>query len=114
MADRRLATIRSHTDLIDALRNRAVELELTHLATDALAGLAHGHTGKLFCGTRGLGNVSLPALLDALGVSLVLVEDPAKAEASRRARHRLGIGRRRHRLDRSGARDQPLTAMSST
>jgi hypothetical protein len=72
-------------------------------APDALAGLAHGHTSKLFCGLKGLSDLSLPALLDALGCSLVLIEDPAKTEASRRARDRLGIGRRRHPQARPAA-----------
>jgi hypothetical protein len=97
-----LATVRSHGDLIEALRARAAELELSHLATDALSGLPSGYTGKLLCGMRGLGDISLPALLDALGVSLVLVEEPAKVEAAQLARARLGIGRRRHTLARTG------------
>lgn len=91
---RELASIRTPADLIGALRNRAGELELTHLGLDALAGLAEGHTGKLFCGTKDFGRVSLPAMLDALGVRLVLQEDAAATEAAKLARQRLGIGKR--------------------
>src|SRR5260370_40726744 len=90
---RELASIRTPADLISALRNRAGELELSYESLDALAGLADRHTSKLMCGTTELGRISFPALLDALGVSLVLVEDPAKAEAARLARSRLGIGK---------------------
>jgi hypothetical protein len=54
-----------------------------------LAGLTTGHVSKLFCGDRGLGRISLFAMLDALGISLVLIEDPVKTAAAQRARERL-------------------------
>jgi hypothetical protein len=94
---RELATIRTPADLIGALRHRAGELDLSHLSLDALAGIPEGLSGKLFCGSKNFGHISLPALLDALGCSLVLIEDPARTEVARQARTRLGIGRRHGR-----------------
>jgi hypothetical protein len=107
-----LAAIRSHADLIEALRRRAVELDLSHIGADALAGLPAGYTSKLLCGMKGLGDISLPALLDALGVKLVLIEDPAATEASRRARARLGIGRRDNKKARPRVEPWPASPSS--
>jgi hypothetical protein len=52
--------------------------KISQAALDVLAGLASGHSAKILCGKRGPGRVSLPALLDALGCSLLLVEDTDK------------------------------------
>ena len=72
------APIRSMPDLIQALRSRARELELTHETIDAVAGLQSGYTSKLLAPTpmKNLGPMSFESLLGALGVAVVVVEDP--------------------------------------
>lgn len=57
------------------LRRR--ELGLTSLAVDDVAGTQSGYASKLFCGKKRLGDMSLPALLGALGARLVVVADDA-------------------------------------
>src|SRR5690348_10753754 len=71
------AEIRSYRGLIEALRARKHELDVSCLTLDHVAGLASGHSGKLLGQglTKGLGDVSLPLLLDALGLKLLLVPD---------------------------------------
>jgi hypothetical protein len=63
-------------DLIEALRQRRDELDISHETIDAVSGLQSGYTSKVMARMKGLGAVSLPALLGALAVGLVLVEDP--------------------------------------
>ncbi|MFO1136046.1 MAG: hypothetical protein U1E30_12785 [Rhodoblastus sp.] len=61
-------------DLRRALQRRRQLLGVTSREFDDLAGLAPGHMSKLECGLRGLGQVSLPTVLSALGLRIVLVE----------------------------------------
>jgi hypothetical protein len=68
--------IRNIDDLVEAIRARRDELGITCETMDAISGLSAGHSAKLACGTKGIGRVSLPAVLGALGAALVLVEDP--------------------------------------
>jgi hypothetical protein len=73
-----LGTISSYDDLHAALRRRADELKLSRRTIDDLAGLADGYVEKLL-GPRQVKKFSvrsLGAILSALGVKLVLVEDP--------------------------------------
>lgn len=63
-------------DLIEALRRRRDELDISHETIDAVSGLQSGYTSKVLARMKGLGPVSLPALLGALACGLVLVEDP--------------------------------------
>ncbi len=64
--------IRTSDDLIAVLRARRMDLGLSHLDVDDLAGLQDGYTGKIECGTRGLSMQTLAALLGALGCVLRL------------------------------------------
>jgi hypothetical protein len=69
--------IRNYADLHAAVRARTAELGMTRHDLDARAGLADGHAGKLL-GRRQVkrfGNTTLPLVLGALGVALVMVED---------------------------------------
>lgn len=79
MSERRqLAFVKDYDGLIEALKRRACELDLTNQTIDELAGLQSGYTGKLFGPRQGrsLGGVSFGLMLQTLGVGVVLVEDP--------------------------------------
>jgi hypothetical protein len=74
--------IRSIPDLVQAVRARRDELGITHETIDEIAGLPSGYCSKLLAPEpmKGLGPISIPAILGALGVALVLVEDTAQVE----------------------------------
>ena len=77
--------IRSPDDLVAACRARRDELNISHETIDHLAGWATGYASKVLAPDpmKGLGPVSLPALLGVLGVALVMVEDTAQVERMR-------------------------------
>jgi hypothetical protein len=83
---RPLATIREYGQLVQALRERAEELNVSRETLDAVSGLQSGYSAKLLCQIKGVGRTSLGPLLGAMGVALVLVEDP---EALAKVRPRL-------------------------
>jgi len=72
------APIRSMPELLDALRARRDELNISHETIDNIAGLQSGYTSKLLAPTpiKNLGAMSMGALLGALGMALVAVPDP--------------------------------------
>jgi hypothetical protein len=76
------APIRSMPELIEALRSRAAELQITHETIDAVSGLQSGYTSKLFAPKpiKNLGPMSFEAILGALGLAVVVVEDPKQVE----------------------------------
>ncbi len=65
-----LVEIRTSDDLIAVIKARRVELGLKQLDVDDIAGLQGGYTGKIECGSKGFGPMSLTALLGALGLVL--------------------------------------------
>lgn len=73
-------------DLVAAIRGRRMELGLSQLELDERAGLASGYVGKLEASltnptarnARSIGRKSMPLLLKALGLELVVVQGPAK------------------------------------
>lgn len=74
------AVIRSYRDLMEVLIARCKALCLTQIELDDRAGLADGHVGIIECSRfegrgRNLGSVSLPLLLEALRVSLLVVTE---------------------------------------
>ena len=73
-----LAHIETLQGLHAALRDRAEALGWTREVIGEAAGLTSGYAGKLLSPTpqKSLGEVSMPAVLGALGVRLVLVVDP--------------------------------------
>ncbi len=81
--ERRIATVTSYDELIAAFRARADELKVTRETLDAVTGLQAGYSGKLLAPVpmKSLGRVSLGPMLQAMGLAIVLVEDP---EALRR------------------------------
>jgi hypothetical protein len=80
---RQLATVRSYTDLVAAIRGRIIDLKTTYDSVDALAGLADRHTSKLICWLKHYGPISLGATLGALGLMLIVVVDTEQFERIR-------------------------------
>lgn len=76
------------TDLVRAMRERRIQLGLSQLALDDLAGLPSGYVGKLEANltnpsarnARGMGRDSLPLLLGALGLQIGVVVAPNRRE----------------------------------
>jgi hypothetical protein len=115
-----LAVVRSYSELIAALRARRDELEVTHETIDDVSGVASGYTSKVLGpktgsthakrpSQRNLGPVSLGLLLGALGLALVVVEDPA---AMVRVRGRLV--KRRYRPSHPRRRELSASAAHPT
>jgi transcriptional regulator with XRE-family HTH domain len=80
---------------------RRKELGLRQLEVDEMAGVQSGYTGKLECGDRHFGDMSLGAILGALGMSLVgmrsttpheNLSDAARASMSRLKKNREAWG----------------------
>jgi hypothetical protein len=83
---RPIALVREYGELIQGLRDRAEELNVSRETLDAVSGLQSGYTAKLLVGLKGLGRVSLGPLLGSMGLVIVLAEDQ---DALARVRHRL-------------------------
>jgi hypothetical protein len=84
------APIRSMPELVDAIRARRDELNISHETIDQISGMPTGYTSKLLADgdrsktagkgrsqLRGFGYTSLGAVLGALGIGLAVVDDPA-------------------------------------
>jgi hypothetical protein len=73
--------VKSLPELLQTIRARRDELQLTNATIDDIAGLADRHTSKILAGhfpSRNLGRISFPAVLGALGLgigAIVLLED---------------------------------------
>jgi hypothetical protein len=70
--------IRSMDGLLDAIRARRDELNISHETIDTIAGFQSGYCSKLLCTPpmKNPGPMSLGALLGALGMALMPVSDP--------------------------------------
>jgi hypothetical protein len=68
-----LARVSSYKELLAALVARRHDIGLPQTEVEEIAGLHHGYVGKLECGTKRFGMMSLGCVLGALGVELVLV-----------------------------------------
>ena len=77
-AGRRLSVASNYDELIEAIRARLEELQVSQAALEELAGLTGGHLGKLIGASRvkTLGMMSLFLILEALAVRVVFEEDP--------------------------------------
>jgi hypothetical protein len=100
------AIITDYAGLLAVLRRRADQLRLSRISLDTLTGLADGHSAKLLAPAHSkiLGEKSFGAMLEALGLRLVVEEDPqalAKyaARCEPRAEHQV-----RHRGHKAGIR----------
>jgi len=80
-----LAEVRDYETLLDAIRVRKAQLQLSNDALEQLAGLCEGHLSKLLpqSPTKKAGWFTLSLMLPALGSKLVLVEDPVAMERIR-------------------------------
>jgi hypothetical protein len=83
-----LAIVRTTDDLRQLFRQRVAYLGISLETLDAIAGLPTRYSSKLLSlePTKHMGPISFEALLGALGLMLVALED---AEALRRVQHRL-------------------------
>jgi hypothetical protein len=76
--------ISDYGGLLEAFRERAQELEISRAGIDQVAGWADGYASKLLGGAAAkrrkiIGPLSLELLLGALGLKLILIEDPEAA-----------------------------------
>ena len=65
----------SFSELAKLIARRRYQLGISSPHLDQIAGLADGHTSKIECGSKKLGEISLPALLATLGLKLAVVAD---------------------------------------
>ena len=95
IAFRPLAVIRDWNEFRQACRARCDELRIARTTVDIVGGFPAGQTAKLIAPLppQGFGTVSFAAMLGALGLAMVVVED---AEAIARIRHRLVPRRATH------------------
>lgn len=77
-APRQIAIVTDYDSLVAAFRARANELNVSRATLDDVSGLASGYASKLLATPpiKTVGAVSLGPILGALGMSIVLVEDP--------------------------------------
>lgn len=75
---RQIAVVRTYDDLVLAFRERAEELEYRRQTIDDIARLADGHSSKLLAypPLKILGRVSLGPMLEALGLTIILMDNP--------------------------------------
>jgi hypothetical protein len=74
--------IRDYSQLREAIAIRRQQLGLRQLDADEKSGLQSGYFGKIECGLRKLGNLSLPMVLAALDLDLYVAPRSAVAPAS--------------------------------
>jgi hypothetical protein len=89
---RHLAVVSDYRGLIEALRARAEELEVSRRTLDEIGGLSDGQAAAILANFAGMGPVSLGLILGALGLQLAVIEDQ---EATARLRRRIDGGLRR-------------------
>lgn len=82
MTGRRIAEVHSLDHLQALLRSVAEERGMSRVTLDGRAGLADGHSAKLLAliPTKRLGRQTMPGLLNALCVRLILEDDPEALE----------------------------------
>jgi hypothetical protein len=107
--------ITSMPELLDAIRRRRDELNISHETIDALAGFPSGYTGKLLAPipVRGVSHMSLGGVLGALAMGLVPVEDSGqRAKVEGRWQPRKRPSKREHPGALIETRSEPM--LSST
>ena len=75
--------VHGYADLVQAIRERIAELRVTYGTVDDVSGLACGHTEKICNRRKSLADVSLPAILGALGLRLEISVDAEQFEVVR-------------------------------
>lgn len=103
-----LGTVRDYDDLVAVIRARMIELDVTLATVDHVAGLPTNYASKLLGPKRSrrMGIIAFGALLGAIGVKLVAIED---TEALARVRNRLVKRRKRLPQSHLQARADALT-----
>jgi hypothetical protein len=80
-----VAAVSTYADLVCALRNRRLDLGLAQLVLDDCAGIQDGYTSKCEARLKKWGEMSLGAVLGAMGCKLVLIADDSSIPAAVRA-----------------------------
>jgi hypothetical protein len=95
----------SHDELVAVLRERQIALGLSNELVGHVARLSDGHVDKLLgpARQRGLSQLSLDALMGALAVKIIVVED--EAMAARMRPHWEGKDKRQVRMPARVAKD---------
>jgi hypothetical protein len=96
--------ISSYDDLVSAFRERVDGLNISRRELDHLAGIAAGHSGKLL-GERQVkrfGAVTLGPVLGALGLKLILIEDPEQTVKIRKRAEQRDSRQVRYKLQTEG------------
>lgn len=72
-----LGTVERYSDIHRIMRERAVAIGISREVLDAISGVREGYSSKLLAPRpmRMLGDMSLAAVLPALGLSLVMIEN---------------------------------------
>jgi hypothetical protein len=71
---------KDYPELLAALNARRRQLGFTMEAFDERSGLTGGYSAKVFCGMRRFGQMSLPVVLETLGLELLVApKDSAPA-----------------------------------
>jgi hypothetical protein len=77
MSDTPYTIVSDYTELVAALRQRVIDLDVTFESVDHVSGVCKGYSNKTIGGSpiKGLGLLSLGPILGALGLKIALVED---------------------------------------
>ena len=80
-----LGIVRGYDDLLDVARARMTELSITFETLDSLSGVCSGYSAKLLGPnpSKRLGAMSFAAIMGALGIQLLAVEDAAALDRIR-------------------------------
>jgi hypothetical protein len=89
--------VNDYSGLVNACRDRSEQMELSRLELDAQAGLCDGHSDKILRPRpeKKFGIMSLGAILQTLGLILVIVEDPVARDKTLARRTPFDAGNRR-------------------
>ena len=80
--------VSDYSELVHALRDRAIEMQISRLDLDEIGGLTSGHSSKLLSSkpAKIFGPISLGPMLEVLGLRVVLVEDTGLTRATQSRR----------------------------
>jgi len=80
--------VSDYSELVNALRDRAIEMRISRLDIDEISGLQSGYSSKLLSlqPAKIFGPISMGPMLEVLGLRVVLVEDTGLTKATERRR----------------------------
>jgi hypothetical protein len=89
--------VNDYSALVEAVRDRTEQMEMSRMELDSVAGLTLGHSDKILRPRpeKKFGIMSLGVILDTLGLVMVLIEDPAKRDKTLARRTPFEAGNRR-------------------